>query len=261
MGYRGVSIHRNPVIWLFVLSLAVSWLWPQAGLAQKQKFATSVKIYAVFYLPMLAAEKAGLWQKNGLDVEWVSTKGGGAMMRAMAAGALKIGFTGAATAIKAAAGKVPAVIVADLYPKEPFYLWVRSDSRIKKPADLSGAKIGVARYGGMEHVYTMIVSKELGLEGKTKVVSVGGLGAAVAGLRSGAIDGVVQPLAILVKLKASGKARELLNTADYLPRDWVDMIAAARNDFIEANPDTVAKMIKTVFQGVDYTLKNRQWAI
>ena len=106
MADRGVSIHRGLIIWLFVLALAVSWFWPQAGLAQKLKFATSVKIYAVFYLPVLAAEKEALWQKNGLEVEWVSTKGGGAMMRAMAAGALNIGLTGAVTAIKAAAAGV-----------------------------------------------------------------------------------------------------------------------------------------------------------
>ncbi|MEE8448846.1 MAG: ABC transporter substrate-binding protein [Thermodesulfobacteriota bacterium] len=220
-----------------------------------------MKIYAVFYLPVLAAEKEALWQKNGLEVEWVSTKGGGAMMRAMAAGALNIGLTGAVTAIKAAAAGVPTVIVANLYPKEPFYIWVRSDSRIKKPKDLSGTKIGVAKYGGMEHVYMQIITKALGLEGKIKVVSVGGLRAVVAGLRSKAIDGAVQPLAILVKLKASGQARELLNTADYLPSDWVDMIVAARKDFVEGKPDTVGKMVKTVFQGVNYTLKNRQWAI
>lgn len=53
----------------------------------------------------------------------------------------------------------------------------------------------------------------------------------------------------------------MLNTADYLPSDWVDMIVAARKDFVEGKPDTVGKMVKTVFQGVDYTLKNRQWAI
>ena len=68
MADRGVSTPRGLLIWLFLLALAVSWLWPQASQAQKQKFATSVKIYAVFYLPMLAAEKEALWQKNGLDV-------------------------------------------------------------------------------------------------------------------------------------------------------------------------------------------------
>src|SRR3990172_3194864 len=206
------------VLLISVMPLGLtSWAW---GI-KKIKFATAIKVTPAFYLPVLAAEEKGFWKERGLDVEWVPFGGGGAMNRAVAAGAIHVGFGGAATAIRGAAGGVPAVIVADLFRQEFIFL-TPPGSQFQRPQDLKGAKIGVPAFGGTSDAMARLVLKKLGLEAEVRLVATGEVTAALAALRRGTIDAVVQSPDIMGRMKMEGTVREYLSVDDYLPKEWAD---------------------------------------
>src|SRR3990170_4197668 len=162
--------------------------------AEKLKFGTAVKESAEYYLRVLAAEEKKLWEKNGLQAEWVPFKGAGEMFRSVAAGAIFTGFAATSSIVEAQVRGVPAVIVSDVVPYDPFVIWVRTDSRFKEPRDYKGARVGVARFGGAQHLYGQLIAKSLGVEKEVKFVSIGGIPEGWAAMKTGIIDAMVQPL-------------------------------------------------------------------
>ena len=136
-------------IWAGLVVVGISLAGLNSMAAGQLKFATGVKGSANYYLPLMAAEEKGFWKENSLQVEWIPFRGGGSMFRSVAAGAVKIGFTGTPSVVQAAARGVSALAISELMTKVDFVVWVRADSAIRKPNDLKGAKIGVGRFEGL----------------------------------------------------------------------------------------------------------------
>jgi ABC-type nitrate/sulfonate/bicarbonate transport system substrate-binding protein len=109
-GGKGMA---RKLFWLALVGLLVfGYIGLQPGgsvslAAEKLRFATAVKLYAPYYLPVLAAQGQGYWKQQGLDVEWVAFRGGTPMNKAVAAGEIKIGLTNASSQFAAAARGVP----------------------------------------------------------------------------------------------------------------------------------------------------------
>ena len=246
----------------FALGLLALLVQTTAALAaEKLTFATAVKVYSVYYLPVLAAEEGGFWKENDLAVEWVPFQGGGPMHQAIAAGSINIGIDMPSASFQAVARGIPVVFVSDLYTTDDFTVWVRGDSRLKEPQDLKGAKIGVARYGGAEHAYARAVVKALGIEKEAKHLAMGGIGQALAGLKTGSIDAVVMPPEIMIMLKVKAEARELLAVADYLPKEWVGSVIFSTKGMVKTKTDSVRRVVRAVLQATDFIRKNPAWAM
>ncbi len=253
---------RKIFLTLLVGLLTLGWLAPSAFSAEKLQLGSSIKLYPAFYLPILAADEKGLFKKNGLEVEWVPFRGGAALIRAMAAGSINIALSTASTDIVAISRGVPILIVADLFTgSKDWFVWVRSDSRLKKPQDLKGAKIGVTRMGGAAHAYARALARSLGLEGDIRVVATGGIREQVAALKGGAVDANLLSIYIMASRKLKGEVRELVPVADILPKEWADQEVIARKDFVKSNPDTVRKVVRSLLQGVDIIRKDRSWTV
>ncbi|MEE8449472.1 MAG: ABC transporter substrate-binding protein [Thermodesulfobacteriota bacterium] len=230
--------------------------------AETLKFGTSLRTSPHHALPLLAATEKGFWKREGLDAEWVPFRSGRSFYRAMAAKALKIGFSGAISAIRSSSRGIPVIIVADLkLKKHDFYVYVRTDSAIKKPLDLKGAKIGIARFGGVVHAYGRVVVKSLGIEKEMKLVAGGGVLQELAALRSGTLDGKVSDFFTMAPLVGEGVVRELLSINDFLPRRWIDVVIVSRTDFLKTNKADVKKMVRGVLKARDFVTENREWAL
>ena len=248
------------VILFFVFS-TIQGNFPKASAAEKLKLASAVKLSSKFYLPILAAEEKGIWERNGLDVKWVPFKGGYPMNQAVTAGSISIGLSTAAGQLRAAVAGVPVVIVSELHPGGDWSIWVRTAGPIKEPKDLKGAKIGVVRLGGTAHAYGLAVSKRLGLEKDMKIIAIGGPSVSIASLKAKITDGAIHPVDIVINLKVEGVVRKVLTIADYLPKPWVAYSVFATRKFVQNQPDTVSKVIKSLLQATDFIGKNPIWAI
>lgn len=239
-----------------VLSLLAA---PDAG-AQKLKLGSSLRLSPVYDLPYLAAVEKGFWSQNGLEVEWVPFQAGAPLYQAIAAGSIPVSLTMAANDFQARAAGVPTIIVSGLYESDDFYIWVRADSRIRAPADLKGAKIGVVRFRGSAHAYGLMVTKALGIEKEVRFVSAGGIRESLAALRAGATDAAVHPFHQLVEMKLKGEVRDLVRVDDYRPKEWASHVVTARSDFAKKEPDTVKRVVRSILQATEFIGKNRDWS-
>lgn len=249
---------------IFLLSLTVLIvLGMSAGVwaAEKVKLGSAIKTTANYYLPILAAEEKGFWKAAGVEVEWFPFRGTATEIQGVAAGAVKVGLIPVVGNMQAAGRGLPVVMVAELVGKSNWYLWVRSDSRIRGPATLKGAKIGVPQLGGSGHGYGRLMLKALGMEKDVRFVGTGGIRQELAALKTGAVDGIIEPLTITIKLRAEGQVREPINISKFLPQEWMDHTVFSTRDFIQKEPDQLAAVVKGVLRGANFARAERQWTM
>lgn len=221
---------------------------PDLPAQEKLKYGSSIKFSPQYYLPVMAAEERGIFKRNGLDVEWFPSRSGSDLQRAFAASAIKIASSSAASDILSIARGVPIVILANLQSSDNFAVWVPTKSRIQKPQDLKGAKLGVSRFGGTEHAYGQLVAKQLGLAKEVQFVSTGGIKESLAVLMTGGIDGVVVTPGQMIDLKFQGRVRDLLQVQDYQAKPWASYTIVARKDFVQNEPDTVRRVVRSILE-------------
>ncbi|MEE8449831.1 MAG: ABC transporter substrate-binding protein [Thermodesulfobacteriota bacterium] len=233
---------------------------PSAGL-EKFKVAVSVKANPSYMLPFWAAEEKGFWKKNGLDAEFIPFNSGRSLFQAMAGGAIDAGLGGAISDVRAIASGVPAIIVADLHSPQEFSVYVRSDSRIKGPQDLRGAKIGVSRFGGLVHAFGLALAKALNMENQIKFMASGGAGKEIAALKAGATDGTIFSFFGMAPLIFRGQIRAAVSMRDYLPKEWIDVTISARKGFTQTGSRTLRAGLKTIIEGAVSVMEDRAWTV
>lgn len=244
-------------VWAIIFALSMI----DYGLAaEKVRFATSMKAYPLHMLPVMTAEEKGFFKKNGLEVEWTAFDAGALMQRAAASGSLDMWVQGAVSQIQGASRGIPGVIVADTKAREDFFFFVKSDSPLKGPGDLKGAKIGVTRFGGSGHAYARAAIKALGLEKDVKFVSIGGVTQQLGSLKSGVTDGEVTTSFAFMPLMARGEVRAIIAVREFLPKDWTDIVVSARKEFAATRPEAVIRAVRALREAGDFIMKNAQWA-
>lgn len=249
---------------MFGFGLILMALFVGAAHAQEKiNYGTAIKFSPIYYLPVLAAQEKGFFQKNGLDVTWVPSQSGPDMQRDLATDAVQIGSSNGATDIPAMAKGVPSVIIANLQPTDDFAVWVASDSRFQKPADLKGAKIGVSRLGGAEHAYGRLAAKGLGLENDIQFVSTGGVQESVAVLTTGGIDGVVLSPNQMMNLLLQGRVKSLVQLDTYEKQPWLAYTVVASKAFIEKEPGTVKRVLASIWEADRFIMSpdGKPWAL
>lgn len=244
---------------LLILSLAL-FLAGRAFSLEKIKFGTAVKLSAPNYLIVMAAEEKGFWQQNGLEAEWISFRGGGPFMQALASGALKVGVTGALTGFETTARGVPIIIISD-WSRLPFSFWVKADSRLKEPQDLVGSRIGVTSLAGLVYSYALSVVKSLGIEKEVKFLGVGDVTTAIAALKTGSVDVIGYSPEQMAGLWAKAEVRELVSFSGYMPKEWADLVIMARKDLVGKEPQTAARAVKASLQAAEFVRNNPAWAL
>ncbi len=247
---------------LLLLTVLTLFLNTPLLAAEKLKLGTAVKFFHPYYLPVMAAEQKGFWVRNGLEVEWTPFRRPATFEQALAAGSLNMGVGPATSMLLGAAKGSPVVMVAEVLPFMEFFIWVRTDSPIKKTKDLKGKKIGVSSMRSVGHAMAKLMVRRLGLEKDVKFIGTGGIVQVVAALRSGATDAtVVGMFSIIAKLKLAGKVQALAGTRDYLPKEWVENVVEARKDFISNKPDTVRRAVKAFLQAIEFIKANPKWSV
>ena len=229
--------------------------------AEKVKLGSAIKTTANYYLPIMAAEEKGFWKRAGVEVEWFPFRGTATEIQGVAAGAVKVGLIPVVGNMQAAGRGIPVVIVAELVGKSNWYLWVRTDSRIRGPKTLKGAKIGVPQLGGTGHGYGRLMLKALGVEKDVRFVGTGGIRQELAALKAGAVDGIIEPLTITIKLRALGQVRAPINISRFLPKEWLDHNVFATRDFVNKQPGRVAAVVKGVVKGANFARAERGWTL
>lgn len=241
------------------LALCIISINPARGL-EKIKYSNPAGPHPLYVLPVLAGQEQGYWKQQGLEVEHFQFRSSTDMYRGVSAGSIDVGVDPIIGMIQAAAAGVPVVAVLDQGVLLSWNMWVRTDSKIRRPSELKGAIIGVTRRGSVVDLYARAIAEALGLTKDVKFVATGGVREAVAGLRSGAIDSTVMSPMPFMPLIIKGAVKELLPLEPYLPKPWIDVVLWVKKDLLN-KPQAKDRLVKGLLQSLEFVQKNREWSV
>src|SRR5436309_7268858 len=114
------------------------------------------------HLPIWVAKDAGLFAKNGLNVEPIHIRGGALITMGIMSSQLQFSGAGAESIVAARIEGGDVVLLACPVNSDPVYLIARPE--IKSPAELKGKATAVTRLGSTTHFYLRAALRQVGLD-------------------------------------------------------------------------------------------------
>jgi ABC-type nitrate/sulfonate/bicarbonate transport system substrate-binding protein len=197
---------------IFLLLLAFV-LGPSLSFAQLQKFRTANGGFGTAINAILpGAYHAKIFQKYGLEAEYIALESGTIGMQTLLANELQMVFTTGALAVTANLQGGDSTIIAGGINFFPFKLIVRPE--IKAAADLHGKKLAISRFGSASDYAAQLAIEKLGGDPKqVTMLQLGGNPSRLAAMTSGTAHATVfsEPFASVAVKQGM---RSLLDLAD-----------------------------------------------
>jgi NitT/TauT family transport system substrate-binding protein len=210
------------------------------------------------HLPIWAAKDAGLFAKNGLNVEPVQIRGGALITMGIMSGQLQFSGAGAEAIVAARIEGGDVVLLACPVDSDPVYLIARPE--IKSPAELKGKATAVTRLGSTTHFYLRAALRQVGLdpEKDVTILQLGTGTEAVSAMENGRI---------------SVAALTNRNAIPLIQRGWpvfVDLSAtdliypsscvASSRAFVKAEPKVVEDFLRAYVAAIQLIKKDQKFA-
>ncbi|MEX0730403.1 MAG: ABC transporter substrate-binding protein [Aquisalimonadaceae bacterium] len=210
-------------------------------------------------VPYEVTRAAGFFAEEGLDVELVYTRGGGAAIQALNGGAVEYAATSFDAALSAYANGARIVRFATTGRLPLFALATspRTAEEITSVADLRGKKIGVAALGTADHAMALFLLSEAGVPPSEVEFATLGTNLFHA-LRLGQVDaGMVQEPSL--SMLTDQGANMLVNAMDiddarkHFGGAYEFMGVAVHRDQLEARRTEMQAMARALRKGLIYT--------
>ncbi len=231
------------------------WLFAgnQLGLAQEKfRVASGGFSTAIHAVAWVAYEKR-IFQKYGIDGEYLALESGTPAMQALLANEIQIVFTTGALGVTANLQGADTTIIAGGINFIPNKLLVRPE--IKNPEGLKGKRIAISRFGSASDYATQIALEKLGVNPKdVTIVQAGGNATRLAALSAG----VVQATLLAEPLTTIGIRQYKLNSLIDLAESGVPFpqnCFLVRRSYLDANRAKIVNAMKAMIEGY-YLLKN-----
>jgi|Deesub1362A_J573_1020465.scaffolds.fasta_scaffold00115_31 NitT/TauT family transport system substrate-binding protein len=210
--------------------------------------------------PEVYAMYNGFYEEEGLNISWISFRGGSSVIEAVIAGELDGGVIGSTPAIIRAVSKdvpIKVVAVGEVGTKEKpgDYLVVLKSSGIEDMADLKGKTIAVHRLGTLLDLTLRVGLEQNGIDPNTEVtitqVKIPNMPQA---LLNGEVDAAfVFPMAMP---QLEDKVNVVFTPADVFPEGVPFGMVFFTEDFIQNHPDKVKSFIKAYLRGLQWAIDN-----
>jgi ABC-type nitrate/sulfonate/bicarbonate transport system substrate-binding protein len=204
-------------------------------------------------------QKAGFFQKFGLDVDLVYIAGSPLLTAAMVSGQVPMSFVGAPAVVASAVGGADTVLLSCAISMA--YGKLFSVPEIKNLNQLRGKKIGITRIGAIDDAILRYVLKQRANISDKEVafISSGGTNERLIALTRGVIDAsVMAPPQDAVAAKAGlNELVDLNKIGIYNPASCI----ASTKSYVRKNRDTVMRVMKGFVAGLKYFRENRNFAL
>jgi NitT/TauT family transport system substrate-binding protein len=191
----------------------------------------------------LAMER-GWFTEAGLDVEVISTAGGGDTMRVATAGSADIAIGGAPAGVLASLQDDSVKLIAPFNNENPFLIITRAESPVNTVQDLRGRKLGFSRPGSASQGILNLVLERAGV-GDVQGVATGPMGDTWTAIRGNVVDAGWSQDPMAASLVLKNEARVVVRAADYVPDYFSDFILV-RQDYARQNPQAVRGFLATL---------------
>ena len=237
---------------LLILCLC-SWASVEKSVAQEKFRVASGGFPTAIHALLWVAYEKQIFQKYGLDGEYLALESGTSAMQALLAQELQIVFTTGALAITANLQGADTTIVAGGINFIPSKLLVRPD--IKTPEALKGKRIAISRFGSASDYATQVALEKLGVNPKdVTIVEVGGNLTRLVALGTGTIHATLlsEPMTTIgIRQYKLNSLIDLAESGVPFPQNCF----IVKRSYLEANRVKIVDAMKAVFEGY-FTLKN-----
>ena len=194
------------------------------------------------HLPIWVAKDAGLFARNGLNVEPVQIRGGALITMGIMSGQLQFSGAGAESIVAARIEGGDVVMLACPVDSDPVYLIARPE--IKSPAELKGKATAVTRLGSTTHFYLRAALRHVGLDPEKDVLilQLGTGTEAVSAMENGRIAVAALTNRYAIPLLQRGWPMFVdLSTTDLI---YPSSCVASSRAFVKAEPKLVENFLR-----------------
>ena len=206
---------------------------------------------AILYL----TRDTGIFRKYDLDPQIVYILGGPTNTAALISGSVDFNvFAGPSSVAANLSGADTAILMS--FTNTLDYS-VFSVPTIKKPADLKGKRIAVARPGSSDHYGAVVALKKWGLEPDRDValVPIGAPPDRLVALQAGGVDAALFQPPLTTRAQKAGFNR-LASLVD-MNLDYLGTSLATTRSVIEKKEDVVRRVVKAFVEGIHYYKTNK----
>jgi NitT/TauT family transport system substrate-binding protein len=241
---------------ILAISLVTSISFCSVVSAQLTKVTIGNNTLSTNGLPAWMAKEAGIFGRNGLDVQIVYFRGGTITAMALIARETPISQVSGPPIVSAALKGADAVMVAAGNVVSEY--WLMSKPEIKTAAQLKGGTVAIATFGGLSDSLSRVALQKLGLNPAKDVtlVQIGTIPERLSALESGK----VQAAMLNAPDNFRAQKRGLYNLVEVrLPYQGIGV--GTTRTFIRENPDVVRRYVKSQIEAVHRLKTDREAGI
>jgi NitT/TauT family transport system substrate-binding protein len=219
----------------------------QAAPPEKKEVVIAMGGKSLYYLPLTIAEKLGYFREEGLDVTIADFAGGSKAAQALLGGSADIaaGSYEYAITLKAKGMDIQGMVLLGRYSGMALAVDKKKMAGYKSPRDLKGFKIGLTAPGSSTNMFLNNLLVKDGLQpSDVSVVGVGTTSGAVAAVKQGSVDAIVNLDPVITKLERDGDvvvvadARNAEGMAQVYGGPYMAGCLFASSEFMERYPNT-----------------------
>jgi NitT/TauT family transport system substrate-binding protein len=244
-----VTLRLDP---FFGLTCAFIFVWAISSAhaqSELEKINIGYSAQAGAYAPIWITKDAGLFGKNGLDVNLIFVPGGPTAAAAMVAGELQaVAMAGPAIVSSNLAGS-DLVMIAGIVNTFAFQLVTVKD--VRSPAQLKGKRIGVNRFGAAPDVAARYALKHLGIDPReVTILQLGEQSTRLAAMKAGQLEAAILLPPITTMAQKEGM-NVLLDMSDLGAEFQITGLASSRS-FVTQKKPSALKLMRSLVEGIHY---------
>jgi len=213
---------------------------------------------SISHLPVWVGKDAGLFAKNGLNIEPIQIRGGALSTMTIMSGQAVLSGVGAGSVVAARVEGGDILLLACPADLEPVYLIARPE--IKSPMELKGKAAGVTRLNSSIHFYLRSATRMVGLDSDKDMtlLQLGGSAEISAALEAGRISAA----ALTIKDALPFMQRNWPVLADLTKSDLVypSSCVTSTRAFVKAEPKTVNAFLNAYVSAIQLIKKDQKLA-
>lgn len=203
---------------------------------------------------------AGFFADENLEVTFVPSEGGGDALRQVATGNADVSVGSPENMLNAVNEGLELRAIATVVTTQIFRIAVLPDSPVEDYEDLAGLRVGVSSFTSGSFPFAKFALQENGLsEADVEFIETGSGAPALEALRNDEVDAISTWDTQLAGFSILGtELRTLPPTSNAgFPADQI----LVRSDFLEAQPDVVARFARAVLRGIVFAQANPEAAV
>lgn len=212
-------------------------------------------------LPMKHGIEEGFFEKLGLKVEIVRTRGGSETVQAVVTGSADVGVGVGGFAIMSAyaSGAPVRIIGSEIIGAPDIWYYAKSDSGIRTIQDMAGKKLAYTRPGSSSQMIGLELIQQV--KGKVNMVSGGGFSAIFTQVMTGQLDAGISIPPLFLDRVNKGDIRIIARGSEAKTLDGMTVrVHIANSNFLKRKRGLVKKFMQGFVQATAWAYANQDKA-